>query len=74
MKAIGPAVIGVLTVSLLHLAPHAVSDAFTALLLALTVGGMLYWQLAPLPLVLAGGGAGILARLAPLQRLRDAVL
>src|SRR5262245_830989 len=71
MKAIAAAVIGVLTVSLAHLAPHAAPDLFTASLMALTIAGMLLWSVAPLPLMLTGGGIGILTRLRPLQRLKE---
>jgi chromate transporter len=71
MKGIGAAVIGVISVSLIHMAPHAVPDAFTLFLMALTVAGMLIWSLGPLPLMLAGGAIGIVSRLRPLQRLKE---
>jgi chromate transporter len=74
MRATSAAVIGVISVSLLHLAPHAAPDAHTAGLAVLTVGGMLAWRLTPLPLMLAGGLAGILARMRLFQRLRDFAL
>ena len=71
MKAISAAVIGVISVSLVHLAPHAAPDAFTLLAMALTIGGMLAWRLAPLPLMLAGGLIGAVSRLNMMQRLKE---
>jgi chromate transporter len=71
MRAISAAVIGLISVSLAHLAPYAIPDAFTALLLALTVAGMLAWSLAPLSLMLGGGFVGVLSRLHPIQRLKE---
>jgi chromate transporter len=59
LQGIGPAVIGVLAVSLAHLAPHAVPDAFAALLLVLTVVALLAVRLAPLPTVLGGAVVGL---------------
>jgi chromate transporter len=70
-KAIGAAVIGVLSVSLAHLAPHAAPDAFTKLLMALTIAAMLAWSIAPLKMIVAGGLVGIISRLKPVQRLKD---
>lgn len=61
IKGIGPAVIGAIAVSLLHLAPHAAPDAFAAAVLALTLIGLLTWRLPPLPSLLGGGVIGILA-------------
>ena len=71
MKAIGAAVIGVISVTLLHLTPYAVPDAFTAVLLVATVLVMLLWSVTPLPLMAAGGLIGIVTRLRAFQRLRD---
>ena len=53
------------------MAPHAAPDAFTVLLMALTIAGMLIWRPGPLPLMLAGGAIGVLSRLRPLQRLKE---
>ena len=74
MRAISAAVIGVISVSLAHLAPHAVPDAFTALLMALTVAGMLLWSVGPLALMLGGGAIGVASRLRPLQRLKELLI
>ena len=71
MGAISAAVIGVLTVSLAHLAPHAAPDAFTTLLMALTIVAMLAWSIAPLKMIVAGSLVGIVSRLKPIQRLND---
>lgn len=73
MKTIGAAVIGVISVSLMHMAPHAAPDAFTTVLLVLTVAAMLVYSLQPLPLMLAGALAGIGSRLRSLQRLKELV-
>lgn len=73
MRAIGAAVIGVISVSLLRMAPHAVPDAFTAALALLTVAGMLAWRIGPLPLMLGGAIAGIFRRINPIERLRALV-
>ena len=71
MRAISAAVIGVLIVSLAHLAPHAAPDAFTTLLMGLTIVAMLAWSIAPLKLIVAGSLVGIVSRLKPIQRLKD---
>lgn len=73
MKTIAAAVTGVISVSLMHMAPHAVPDAYTMALLALTVAAMLIYSLQPLPLMLAGALAGIGSRLRPFQRLKELV-
>ena len=71
MRAISAAVIGVLAVSLAHLAPHAAPDAFTMVLMGLSIAAMLAWSLAPLKMILAGSLLGVLSRLNPVQRLKD---
>lgn len=71
MRAIGAAVIGVISVTLLHLMPYAVPDAFTGVLLAVTVIAMLLWSVTPLPLMAGGGLIGIVSRLRAVQRLKD---
>jgi len=73
MRAIGAAVIGIISVSLMQMAPHAAPDAFTAILMVLTVAGMLIWSLAPLPLMLGGGLIGVMGRTSPLQRLKELI-
>lgn len=60
MKGVSPAVIGTIAVAILHLAPHAAPDGFTAVLLVLTVAVMLARQLPVLPSLVCGGLIGIL--------------
>ena len=60
MEGMGPAVIGVLAVALVRLAPHAVPDAPAAVVLGLTVAALLLSRLGPFRLMLAGGLAGVL--------------
>jgi chromate transporter len=59
LQGIGPGVIGVLVVSLGHMAPHAVPDLFAALVLILTVVAVLAVRLAPLHAVLGGALVGV---------------
>lgn len=73
MRGVGAGVIGVISVSLLYLTPHAAPDAFTAALLGLTVVVMLAYSLGPLPLIMGGALAGITSSYRPIQRLRDVV-
>jgi chromate transporter len=60
IQGIAPGVIGVMTVALGRMAPHAAPDNLAILVLGATVAGLLYWQLAPLPTMLAGGVVGVL--------------
>jgi chromate transporter len=71
MRAISAAVIGIISVSLMQMAPHAAPDTFTIMLMAFTIAGMLIWSLAPLPLMLGGGLIGVMGRMSPLQRLKE---
>jgi chromate transporter len=67
VKGISPAVIGVLLVTLGQMAPHAVSDAFGALLFASVGAAVICWKVSPIKALLAGALAGALReRLAPL--------
>ena len=59
MKGIGPAVIGVLTVSLLQMAPHALPDIFTMTIFVAAVGAMLAWRVRPIKAMIGGALAGI---------------
>ena len=58
IKGIGPAVIGVLLVSLGQMAPHAVPDPMAAVLFALAAAAMLGWNAGPLKVMLAGALIG----------------
>jgi chromate transporter len=60
MDGMGPAVIGLLAVALVRLAPHAVPDVTPAAMLLLTVAALLLSRLGPFRLMLAGGLAGVL--------------
>jgi len=71
MKAAGAAVIGIISVSLVQLAPHAAPDAFTAILAMLTITAMLTWSVGPLRLMVGGALIGIGRKLNVLQRLRE---
>lgn len=71
MRAISAAVIGLISASLIQMAPHAAPDAFTVFLMILTIAGMLVWSLGPLPLMLGGGLIGVIGRMNLLQRLKE---
>ncbi len=60
MEGMGPAVIGVLAVALVRLAPHAVPDVPAGVILVLTVAALLLSHLGPFRLMFAGGLAGVL--------------
>jgi chromate transporter len=62
MRGVGPAVIGALAVSLVQIAPHAAPDIFAWVLLALTIGIILLWNVGPLPVMAGGGVIGLLSR------------
>jgi chromate transporter len=62
LRGVSAAVVGVIAVSLLQMAPHAAPDAFTLALLALTVAALLWRRVGPLPLMLVGGIAGAVRR------------
>jgi chromate transporter len=71
MQGIGPGVIGVLTVSLARLLPHAAPDSLAAVVLVLTVATLAAWRVAPLELMLAGAVVGAArSRLAAVAGLR----
>lgn len=60
LKGIGPAVIGVLAVSLLKMAPHALPDPFAIAILAATVLALLVWRMGAVKLMIAGSILGVL--------------
>ena len=60
MRGVGPAVIGVLTVSLVELAPHAVHDAFGIGIFVAAVSVAMAWRIGPFKLMLGGGLLGVL--------------
>ena len=74
MRGVGPAVIGVLGVSLVQLAPHALPDPFAVAILIATVAVLMIWRVGTLRAMLAGAGLGLLrGRLFPLQGVRAAL-
>ncbi|MGH8056611.1 MAG: chromate efflux transporter [Candidatus Entotheonellia bacterium] len=60
MRGVGPAVIGVLAVSLLRIAPHALPDPFAIVILMGTLVALLAWRIGAFKLMLAGAGLGVL--------------
>jgi len=62
MAGIGPAVVGLLAVSLARLAPHAVPDAFALAMLIATLAAVTLWRLGPFNLMLAGAALGVLRK------------
>jgi chromate transporter len=60
MQGVGPAVIGVLAVSLLRLAPHALPDPFAVVVLVASITVLLVWRVGTFQLMLAGSLLGIL--------------
>ena len=74
MKGIGPAVIGVLGVSLLQMAPHAVPDWVAAALVIGTVTAMLAWRVSAIKLMGIGVLVGVLrSRVRSIAAVRAAV-
>ena len=62
IQGIAPGVIGVMSVALTRLTPHAVPDAVAAVALVATVLVLILWRLAPLKLMLAGSVVGALRK------------
>jgi chromate transporter len=60
IKGMGPAVIGLLAVSLLRLAPYALPDPFAGALFALTLAALAFSRLGPFRAMLAGALLGVL--------------
>ncbi len=60
MQGVGPAVIGILAVSLLRLAPHALPDFFAIAILIATVAALLFWRPGTIRLMIAGALLGVL--------------
>jgi chromate transporter len=59
MRGVGPAVIGVLAVFLVRMAPHALPDPFAVAILMGTLIGLLAWRIGAIKLMMAGAGLGI---------------
>lgn len=60
MKGIGPAVIGVLAVSLLQMAPHALPDPFAVVVFAGAATALLAWKAGAIKLMIVGALVGVL--------------
>jgi chromate transporter len=60
MKGIGPAVMGILTVKLFQIAPHALPDPFAVAILIATVIALLASPIGAVKLMVAGSVLGIL--------------
>lgn len=60
MKGMGPAVIGVLAVSLIRLTPAAVPDPFAIVILAATLIAMMVFRIGAFKLMIAGAILGVL--------------
>jgi chromate transporter len=60
VEGMGPAVIGVLAVSLFRLMPHALPDPFALAILVVTLAALLVWRLGTVRLMLAGALLGVL--------------
>src|SRR5262245_49449219 len=65
MRGMGPAVIGVLGVSIVRLAPAALPDWFAVVILAATLVGLLTWQIGAFRLMVAGALLGLLRSYVP---------
>jgi chromate transporter len=60
LKGIGPAVIGVLAVSLAQMAPHAVPDYFAMVIFAGTILVLLVWRITAVKVMLGGALLGLM--------------
>ena len=60
MKGMGPAVIGLLAVSLFRIAPHALPDVFAVAVLVATVVALLASRIGAFRLMIAGSALGVL--------------
>jgi chromate transporter len=71
MKGVGPAVMGILAVSLVRMAPHALPDPFAIAILMGTLMALLAWHIGVIKLMLAGAVLGVLrSRLTSLPSVR----
>jgi chromate transporter len=60
LQGIGPALIGVICVSLVQMAPYAVPDPFAIAVLIATVIALLVWRFSAFKLIIAGAVFGML--------------
>lgn len=74
LKGIGPAVIGVLAVSLLQMAPHALPDPIAGCLFIGTIVALLAWRVGAMKIMVLGGLLGVVReRLLSLPGVRGAL-
>jgi chromate transporter len=74
MRGIGPAVIGVMVVFLVRMAPHALPDLWAMVILLGTLIALLAWRLRPITLMGAGAVVGVVrSRWWPLPGVRAAL-
>jgi chromate transporter len=66
MKGVGPAVIGVLAVFLVKMAPHALPDPFAVAILMATVIALLVWRIGAIKLMASGAVLGLLRSRVPM--------
>ena len=60
MRGIGPAVMGILAVKLVQMAPHALPDPVAVTILIATVIALLAWRIGAIKLMIAGSVVGVL--------------
>ena len=60
LQGIGPALIGVISVSLVQMAPHALPDPFATSIFIATVIALLTWRIDAVKLMIAGAVLGVL--------------
>jgi chromate transporter len=60
LKGVGPAEIGVMVVSLMQMAQHALPDPWAIAMLIGTLIALLAWRIGVLKLMMAGAGLGVL--------------
>ncbi len=71
LKGVGPAVRGMLAVSLIQIAPHALPDALAIAMLMGMLIALLAWRIGALKLMMAGAIVGVLrSRLMSLPGIR----
>lgn len=71
MRGVGPAVMGVLAVALVRMAPYALPDSFAVSILMGTLIALLAWRIGAMKLMGTGAIFGVLrSRLLPLPGVR----
>ena len=60
MKGVGPAVMGIVAVNLVRMAPHALPDFAAVAILVATILAMLLWRIGAVKIMIAGSLFGVL--------------